>query len=203
MILVQNKLYLLTIVFLVFILVSCNQKNYGSRYSSNVRTPKKERKSVYAPNRNVAKSKTVTETKLKTSNHVAKPTVGGKRAEVIETAFDLLGKNYRSGGKRPETGFDCSGFTSFVFSQNGIQLKGPSHDQAKLGKQKKLNQLIPGDLIFFGNANRISHVGIVARNEGNICEVVHSTTSAGVKVDNITQSEYWMTRFLFGVDIIE
>jgi len=203
MILNQNKLYLFLIVFFAFILVSCNQKNYGSKYSSNVRTPKKERKSVYTSKPNIAKSKSTPEAKIKTSSHLTKPTVVGKRAEVIETAFDLLGKNYRSGGKRPETGFDCSGFTSFVFSQNGIQLKGPSHDQAKLGKPKKLDQLIPGDLIFFGNSERISHVGIVARNEGNICEVVHSTTSAGVKVDNITQSEYWMTRFLFGVNIIE
>src|SRR5690606_24182077 len=120
MIFYQNKFYLFSFVFLVFVFASCNQKNYGSRYSANVRTPKKESKSVYGPKRNIVKSKTTTETNSKTPPNVKNTNVVGKRAEVIETAYDLLGKNYRSGGKRPETGFDCSGFTSFVFSQNGI-----------------------------------------------------------------------------------
>jgi len=65
-----------------------------------------------------------------------------------------------------------------------------------------MKQLLPGDLVFFGDENRISHVAIVAETSDNHIQVVHATTSAGVKMDEITSSEYWSSRFLFGKDII-
>ncbi|MBK8079854.1 MAG: C40 family peptidase [Saprospiraceae bacterium] len=67
---------------------------------------------------------------------------------MIDTASSYIGSNYQSGGKNPDTGFDCSGFTSFVFRKNGIDISGPSHDLAKLGKSKNKNELAPGDLVF-------------------------------------------------------
>lgn len=124
------------------------------------------------------------------------------RDEIVLSAMKYAGRDYKPGGKTPETGFDCSGFTTFVFNLNGIPVSGSSDQQAKLGKQKSKSSLLPGDLVFFGNDERISHVAIVASNKPDELEIVHSTTSAGVKIDNISASEYWNSRFLFGVDVI-
>lgn len=124
------------------------------------------------------------------------------REEIVNNALKYEGTKYRSGGKTPDTGFDCSGFTGFIFTQNGIPLSGPSHKLAELGKQKSKKELIPGDLVFFGNEERISHVAIVSDASGDEIKVVHATTSAGVKIDEITSSEYWTSRFLFGRDVI-
>ena len=124
------------------------------------------------------------------------------RKEIVISATQLTGTNYRSGGKSPETGFDCSGFTGYIFTLNGMNISGPSHQLATLGKAKSQDQLQPGDLVFFGNEDRISHVAIVADHSDNQLKVVHATTSAGVKVDEISKSEYWQTRFLFGRDLL-
>ena len=128
---------------------------------------------------------------------------GNTRDDIVLTALKYTGRPYKSAGKSPDTGFDCSGFTSYVFNENGINISGPSDQQAKQGKPKDKQKLQPGDLVFFGNEERISHVGIVASHQGEELQIVHSTTSTGVKVDNITDSNYWQSRFLFGVDVIK
>ncbi|MBK8053142.1 MAG: C40 family peptidase [Saprospiraceae bacterium] len=128
--------------------------------------------------------------------------VSGIRLDIINTALSYIGTTYRSGGKSPESGFDCSGFTGYVFSQNGIPLAGSSDNLARLGKEKNRDDLAPGDLVFFGNEQRISHVAIVSENLDKKLKVVHATTSAGVKTDVITDYAYWESRFLFGKDIL-
>jgi len=128
--------------------------------------------------------------------------VNSLRTRIVESATSLTGTNYRFGGKSPETGFDCSGFTGYIFSRNGIPLSGPSDALAKKGRNKSKEDLGPGDLVFFGDSDRISHVAIVASHNGDSLTVIHATTSAGVKVDNINGSAYWESRFLFGRDIL-
>lgn len=183
-------------------LSSCSSTQRGSKYSSS-----KKRHSRDISKRSSASSKTYAhktkDTESKTKKSVSSSSVSSSRLKIVESAHQYIGKPYKSGGKKPETGFDCSGFTGFVFSQNGIQISGPSHDLAKLGKQKSREKLIPGDLVFFGNKERISHVAIVSSVNNDKLEIIHSTTSAGVKVDNIVGSPYWESRFLFGVDIID
>lgn len=124
------------------------------------------------------------------------------RFDIVESAKKYQGINYKPGGKLPETGFDCSGFTGFVFTKNGIPISGPSDKLAKMGRQKSKSDLKAGDLVFFGHKEKISHVAIVSNNSSDQLEVVHATTSSGVKIDEISHSEYWQSRFLFGVDII-
>ncbi len=127
---------------------------------------------------------------------------GSMRARITESATAYAGTNYRYGGKSPDTGFDCSGFTGYVFSKNGIPLSGPSDVLAKKGKPKSRDQLAAGDLVFFGDKGRISHVGIVTANRQDGLTIVHATTSSGVRVDNISGSEYWEKKFLFGRDVL-
>jgi cell wall-associated NlpC family hydrolase len=192
---------LLSIILLVFV-SSCSKNNYGSRYSTskNRSTKKKPHGSSGDSDTYVYKNHKKKDTRGETINRYSEKST---RKKIIDTAYSYIGANYRSGGKNPDTGFDCSGFTSFVFRKNGIDISGPSHDLAKLGKSKNKNELAPGDLVFFGSSERISHVAIVSSVNSNSLEVIHSTTSAGVKKDNILHSEYWESRFLFGRDIIE
>jgi cell wall-associated NlpC family hydrolase len=143
--------------------------------------------------------------KSKTSKAKVEPILSPRnmRDDIVLTALKYTGRPYKSAGKSPEGGFDCSGFTSFVYKSHGIDVSGPSDHQAKLGKPKDKEKLEAGDLVFFGNEERISHVGIVASHQDQELQIVHSTTSAGVKVDNISHSEYWQSRFLFGIDVIK
>ena len=90
-------------------------------------------------------------------------------SELIAFAQNLVGVKYTYGGTSPETGFDCSGFTQYVFGHFGIKLERVAADQAKQGIEVKLEDLKPGDLVFSdtnGGNNYINHVGIYI-GEGN------------------------------------
>ncbi len=80
---------------------------------------------------------------------------------IIAVAASLLGIPYRYGGSSPSTGFDCSGFTSYVYKvAKGIVLPRTAEGQRR-GAVKIANP-VPGDLVFFGNP--ATHVGIYAGN---------------------------------------
>ena len=82
--------------------------------------------------------------------------------QFIETAVTYLGIPYMWGGDRPSTGFDCSGFTQFVYAQHGVDLPHYSVYQANLGIPVELKDIQPGDLVAFGFPVR--HVGIYIGN---------------------------------------
>jgi len=132
----------------------------------------------------------------------ASASTNSKRSNIVNTAKKYIGKTYVYGGKKPSTGFDCSGFTSHVFKNNGVDISGPSHQQARKGKRKSKQQLQKGDLVFFGKNNKVSHVAIVADVDRNKLKVIHSTSSRGGVIDDISSSDYWQRRYLFGRDVL-
>jgi len=68
---------------------------------------------------------------------------------VVETALELRGAPYRNGGGDPN-GFDCSGFTQYVFAKHGLPLPRDVHDQFRVGTPiDPTADLAPGDLLFF------------------------------------------------------
>ena len=77
---------------------------------------------------------------------------------VLNYAYSFLGTPYVWGGSTP-SGFDCSGFTSYVFRHFGVNLPRVSRSQATVGTKVAYSNLQAGDLVFFGNGG-ISHVGI-------------------------------------------
>ena len=111
---------------------------------------------------------------------------------VSGTALGLRGVPYRNGGADPN-GFDCSGFTWYVFAQHGITLPREVRDQFRIGKAVDPYRLAAGDLVFFSTAGPgPSHVGISIGGD----EFVHAPSSAGVvRVERVT-SGYWLPRLV-------
>lgn len=73
----------------------------------------------------------------------------GVRAQVVQTALKYLGVEYVWGGESP-SGFDCSGLTKYVFAQHGVELPHYAASQFKMGTPVTPDQLLPGDLLFWG-----------------------------------------------------
>ena len=105
-----------------------------------------------------------------------------------------MGYKYKSGGASPSTGFDCSGFTTYVYKHFGISLNRSSKDQIKNGVAVEKNNLQPGDLVIFNNdANtKIGHVGIYI-GDGNFIHA--SNPKGGVKITTLL-SGYYKIRYV-------
>lgn len=121
-------------------------------------------------------------------------TSGTTGAAVVEYAKQYLGYKYVSGGASPSTGFDCSGFTTYVYKHFGISLNRSSKDQIKNGVAVEKSDLQPGDLVVFNNdANtKIGHVGIYI-GDGNFIHA--SNPSDGVKITTLL-SGYYKQRYV-------
>ncbi|AAF83464.1 conserved hypothetical protein [Xylella fastidiosa 9a5c] len=126
----------------------------------------------------------------------AEKAVTDKKTQVVlRRAMNLLGTPYRWGGARPG-GFDCSGLVNYVFrTALGIQLPRVSRDMARhsggeLIKDRK--EVRTGDLVFFGKAGRITHVGIVL-DKGLFLHAPR--TGKDVRMDSFS-SGYWSHKFI-------
>ena len=109
--------------------------------------------------------------------------------DVVES---VKGTSYQYGGSTPTTGFDCSGFTLYVFSKLGVKLPHSSSDQYTLGENVTLNDLERGDLVFFNTSGQgVSHVGIFIGEE----TFVHASTKKGVVFNCLTE-EYWKNKYV-------
>jgi cell wall-associated NlpC family hydrolase len=108
------------------------------------------------------------------------------------TALALRGSPYRNGGSDP-TGFDCSGFVTYVFAQHGVTVPRSVSEQYRLGRSVVGDRLEPGDLVFFATVSRnASHVGIAIGGD----EFVHAPSQRGeVRVERLSTS-YWASRFV-------
>lgn len=114
-------------------------------------------------------------------------------SQVVNQAKKLTGIKYVWGGTTT-SGFDCSGFTSYVFKSLNINLNRTAAAQATQGTSVSKSNLKEGDLVFFagtGGKGRISHVGIYIGN-GNM---VSATSSRGTAIDNINTNPYWAPRY--------
>ena len=112
------------------------------------------------------------------------PADASKGAQVVAIAMQYLGVPYVWGGGSPSTGFDCSGFTMFVFAQVGVSLPHYAAAQYGMGVPVSRDQLQPGDLVFFHN---LGHMGMYIGG-GNFIHAPH--TGDVVKIYSIYDANY-------------
>ena len=114
-----------------------------------------------------------------------------KTQGILSTAKSLIGVPYLWGGTTP-AGFDCSGYTQYVFAKSGITLPRVSRDQYDVGTSVDFNSLLPGDLVFFSflSTGEVSHVGIYLGNG----QFISATTSKGVTTYSFTP--YWKNAYV-------
>ena len=109
---------------------------------------------------------------------------------VISTAKQYLGTPYVWGGKTP-SGFDCSGFTSYVYQQaTGKSIGGYTVAQESAGTQESVSQASAGDLLFWGSKGSTYHVAIYLGNNQYI-----AAPQPGESVKISTISGYFMPSF--------
>jgi peptidoglycan DL-endopeptidase LytF len=123
------------------------------------------------------------------------PAQGGNGGDrVAAAAMKYLGYRYVWGGQSP-AGFDCSGFTWYVYKEAGISI--PIHDpagQLNAGRKVSRDALLPGDLVFFQNTYQagLSHVGVYL---GGGRFINAESESVGVQVRSISDP-YWSSRYV-------
>ena len=125
-------------------------------------------------------------------------------SEIVSYAKKFLGVPYVYGGAS-SSGFDCSGFTMYVYKHFGISMAHGAQAQSKLGTKintdkssetSLLNNLKAGDLVFFldyETMDEIGHCGIYIGN-GNF---IHASSGSGycVKINSLLPGEYYNTRY--------
>ena len=98
-------------------------------------------------------------------------------ARVLNTADKYIGVPYVWGGNTPN-GFDCSGFTKYVFAKNGVSLPRTAREQARVGDGVPLDYgaMLPGDILLFAEPGEaVSHVAIYVGSG----RIIHASSAAG------------------------
>ncbi len=158
-----------------------------NRTVSTIKTPKKE------PKKDI-KSRLSTEDKTDDFD-ISNSDTTYLVEQLINSASENLGANYRSGGTTPE-GYDCSGLMFATFSKFDIILPRSSNEMSRLGTVLNPDEIKKGDLIFFRTNKKsiINHVGMVTEVLQDEIKFIHSATSSGVIISS-TKEPYYRKSF--------
>ncbi len=154
--------------------------------SSLLSNSKQETSRSQSTSRRTSSTKTTTKATSQTTTQTTNVPASGNGSSIVATAKQYLGSKYTYGGSSPSTGFDCSGFTSYVFKQHGISLNRTAAAQYSNGVAVSRANLQPGDLVMFGKSG-INHVAIYIGGG----QIIHaSTPSTGVRIDSLSTGYY-------------
>lgn len=119
----------------------------------------------------------------------------GTGSQVVAKAKEYLGYPYVAAGKSPSTGFDCSGFTSYVYSQFGYSIGASSASQASAGVEVARNSLAPGDIVLFYDEGytKIGHAGIYI---GDNSFIHAANPKRGVVIEALEGNSYYSPRYV-------
>ena len=181
-----------------------NQVGYVSqKYVSDTKLPETtarggyDRTTASSEENTVANQEAVEENQVETEQEQEEESTASASSEgndVVEFAKKYLGYKYVAGGSSPSTGFDCSGFTTYVFRNFGVSLNRSSKDQIKNGTAVSKSNLLPGDIVIFKNQGKtaIGHVGIYIGN-GNF---IHAANKKEGVVITALSSSYYSQRYV-------
>ncbi len=126
------------------------------------------------------------------------PDVAG---DLAAYAAQFLGRRYVFGATGPKA-FDCSGFTSHVFKQAGIELNRTSRMQYTQGEAIAHSDIQPGDLMFFSSPRsgkgKVGHVAMVVDvdKDNNECTFIHASSSKGVTYQKFPDNGYFSRNYI-------
>lgn len=130
---------------------------------------------------------------------VSKASAAEQNTDIIEYSKKLIGIPYVYGGDST-SGFDCSGFLSYVFSHFGVELPRISTDQYHAGTSIDKAELMPGDAVFFNTVgSRVSHSGIYIGDH----QFIHADSTKGIKISNLETEKYWKSRYVGAKRFVE
>jgi cell wall-associated NlpC family hydrolase len=119
--------------------------------------------------------------------------------ELVSFAETLIGIPYRYGSTDPKTGFDCSGFITYVFNHFGIKVPRSSIDFTHVGKEIPLTESKRGDIILFTGTDSserfVGHMGIITGNTDSV-RFIHATSGKQHSVTITPLNNYYMGRFV-------
>lgn len=207
----KRVLSYLTVILSVFSLQSC-VSNYVVSQPTNYKTDAKlvsitpnklsEAKKEISPAKQIDIALANIE-KANKSAEIQKTILFEKKMDdMLAEAESYLGTPYRYGGTT-RSGIDCSAFVLSVFGATmGMHLPRVAAAQAQEGERVAREDMRKGDLVFFSNGGRISHVGIVHDvDENGSVRFIHASTSRGVMISPLTDS-YWGPKFRFAKRIV-
>ena len=127
---------------------------------------------------------------------------------IVDFAKSFLGVPYCYGGGTP-TGFDCSGFVNYVFSNFGIDMPRTTSEIATIGSEIPVDSCRKGDIILFSGRNKdkrpIGHAGIVISDFDEPLKFIHSATSnkRGIVITALDAFDYYKSRFVKVIRVLE
>ncbi|MGP9678126.1 C40 family peptidase [Halomonas sp. AOP27-A1-41] len=112
-----------------------------------------------------------------------------ERVLILAHAQQAIGTPYRFGGNTPD-GLDCSGLVEMAYRAAGMRV--PRTADAQFRALPSANTPKPGDLLFFGERSKATHVGIYRGNQ----QMIHAPGSGRAVVSVPLDVDYWQQRFL-------
>lgn len=175
----------------------------ASKYLSDTKTDISSRSENLVRESTNTNEETTTSSETKTdtsSNTTTSSKSGTTGADIVQYAQKYLNYKYVSGGTSPQTGFDCSGFTYYVYKNFGITLSRTSTAQASNGVAVSKSNLQAGDLVIFNNSSNtaIGHVGVYIG--GNT--FIHAANSSKGVITTSLSDSYYSARFVTARRII-
>lgn len=116
-----------------------------------------------------------------------------KSHPAVKTVLAQLNKPYQYGGYTPQ-GFDCSGLVYYAYQRSGIAIPRTSREQLRAAHPIPLQELAPGDLLFFGERKKRQplHVGLYVGSG----RFVHASTSKHSVILSLLDNPYWKRRLV-------
>jgi len=173
-----------------------SELNKNKEGQKKLLTQAKEQERLYVVNEDQALENNATRTVNEIRKDVPKLSLSRgattiSDSSVVAYASNFLGTPYVWGGTSPKPGFDCSGFTQYVYKHFGISIGRTTYDQIKDGVQVSRDQLQPGDLVFFGTWGNPHHMGIYV---GNGSYIHAPRTGDVVKISPLNRKDYLTAR---------